>query len=264
MREPYGKRLPSVQPGWRLAALVGWLCLAYSSLLAQDRRESVLDVLVEEYSLSRADMAQALRILRGKAPNRILIGFETVSGPDSRPVLLPDLRLRNQTVGQILRRLCQEDPRYAFELPGDPRIVNVYWKSTRNSASNLLNLRITRFDVDGPVFPQNLIRSIDSCVPELREYLQKNRTRQNAPAAPPGASPRVDPVRRRACARCQPPPAQHDGTGDSQRHRPLHLRSPVRLWLHIPAQLALRVRPRPRRPHRSRRPPQVGPLLTGF
>lgn len=164
-------RLAPVQRAWRQAAFAGCICLSCSSLLAQDRRQPVLDVPVEEYSLNGADMAQALRILRGKDPGRILIGFETVSGTDSGPVILPDLHLRNQNVGQILRRLCREDPRYAFELPGDPQIVNVYWRGTRNSTSNLLNLRIPRFDVDGPVFPQNLIRSIDSYAPEFREFL---------------------------------------------------------------------------------------------
>jgi hypothetical protein len=177
---------------WTLVAAASLACLANGWLFGFDESASVLNVSVEEYSLHEAEMPEALGILRGKDPQRILIGFETIKDhPKSQPVLIRSLHLRNHTVGQILQRLCGEDPRYAFEVMNDSRIVNVYLTNARSDPRNLLNVRVSRFDVDGHVHPQTLIRSIDRYAPELGDYLDQKRrehwARTGLPRAFPGS-----------------------------------------------------------------------------
>ena len=190
MHGQFGKRLAPVPRMWMLAAVASLACIAHGWLFGFDASASVLNVSVEEYSLDKADMEEALGILRAKDPKRILIGFETIKEPlKSQPVVIRSLHLQNQTLGQILQRLCGEDPRYAFEVISDSRIVNVYLTSARSDARNLLNIRVRRFDVDGDVYPQTLIRSIDRYAPELREYLDEKRREHWARTGPPGAFP---------------------------------------------------------------------------
>lgn len=186
----FGKRLAPVSRMWTLAAVASLACFANGWLFGFGESTSVLSVSVAEYSLDEAEMQEALGILRGKDLKRILIGFETIKDrPKSQPVLIRGLHLRNQTVGQILQRLCGEDPRYAFEVMSDSRIVNVYLKSARSDPRNLLNVRVSRFDVEGYVHPQTLIRSIDRYAPELRDYLNEKRREHWARTGPPGAFP---------------------------------------------------------------------------
>lgn len=190
MHGRFGKRLAPVPRMWTLTAVASLACFAHGWLFGFDESASVLNVSVVEYSLDEADMQEALSILRAKDPKRILIGFETIKDHrKSQPVIIRNLHLRNHTVGQILQRLCGEDPRYAFEVMSDSRIVNVYLTSARRDARNLLNVRISRFDVDGYVYPQTLIKSIDRYAPELREYLDEKRREHWARTGPPGAFP---------------------------------------------------------------------------
>lgn len=190
MPSPFGKRSTPLSQLWALAAVFAFAGCAHGSLFGSEESASVLIVSVEEYILHDAEMQDALGILRGKDPQRILIGFETIKHrPGSQPRLIRNLHLRNQTVGQILQRLCAEDSRYAFEVMSDSRIVNVYLTSARRDARNLLNLRVSRFDVEENVHPQTLIQSIDRYAPELRDYLNEKRREHWERTAPPGAFP---------------------------------------------------------------------------
>lgn len=188
MHGEFGKRLAPVSRMWTLAAVASTACFANGWLFGSGESASILNVSVEEYSFDEAEMQEALGILRGKDPKRILIGFETIKDdPKSRPTLIRNLHLRNQTVAQILLRLCAEDPRYAFEVMSDSRIVNVYLTSARSDARNLLNVHVSQFDVDGYVHPQTLIRSIDRYAPELGDYLNEKLREQWVRTGPPGA-----------------------------------------------------------------------------
>ena len=172
-----------------LFAVTAWSVRLFSQTPAMSgQNSSVLGLPVAKFDIEQSDMMSALKALREKDYHRILIGFETVGEPKSESALI-SLHVENETVGGILQHLCREDPRYAFEVVGESRMVNVYFISARNDPANLLNIRVSDFVVNERVFPQTLITGIAQYAPELREYLDRRQREYWMRTGKPGGSP---------------------------------------------------------------------------
>lgn len=136
--------------------------------------EAALHVRIDSLKIENADMEEALRLLRRKDYARILIGFEKVPRREGAKEKQISLELRNVMVQDILRRLCEADSRYTYEVV-DGVLINVFPKGAKEDPNSLLNMRVAKFSVHGAYTAGGVIRGISELAPELRDYLHKKR-----------------------------------------------------------------------------------------
>ncbi|MGH9433390.1 MAG: hypothetical protein ACRD3T_17805, partial [Terriglobia bacterium] len=133
---------------------------------------SIADVPVKSFKVENANMAEVLLALRISDVNRIVIGFERLPHlPDEKggPI---SLALTNATVGQVVQRLCQADPRYEYQVI-DGSMVDVRPKDATTDPSDLLNIRVHDYKVDANITAGQAIDQINGDAPELRNFLQR-------------------------------------------------------------------------------------------
>lgn len=166
---------------WAVPFLSFWfIALILIPLGGQPRgpRQPILDMKVELIKLDQVGMGEALRQLRSKNKEQILIGFEEIShaeGQQQKPI---SMELSGLTVGAILNKLVAADPRYTYEVTAGS-VINVFPRGAKNDPTNLLNIRVSKFALHGKFLPQDVIRRMGEYAPELRNYLTK-KAREHA------------------------------------------------------------------------------------
>jgi hypothetical protein len=148
----------------------------------------ILDVHVKSFKVERASMAEALLALRSADVDHIVIGFERLPhlpGAKGGPI---SLDVHGATVGEIIRRLCELDPRYEYAAP-EAVMIDVWPKGAKNNPNDLLNFKVPAYDVDANVWPFNLIEHIDQDIPALRSFMErKHEEWLRKMGNPPGGS----------------------------------------------------------------------------
>ncbi len=145
---------------------------AVPSNSAQPEAEApISSVEVKSFAIKEADMQEALRTLRADDVTRIVIGFERILHREGEEDKRISLELRNTTVGEILRRLCEADRRYEYEVVNG-QVVEIRPKGAKNHPNDLLNIRIREYSVDRNQLPDGAIVLINQDAPELREFLR--------------------------------------------------------------------------------------------
>lgn len=134
--------------------------------------ESVLRFRLSSFNVKGVGMENALRELRRQDYTKILIGFEKVPHRRGEEEKRVSVDLVDTSVGEVLERLCEADPRYTYEV-FDGLLVNVLPRGAKNDRNNLLNMLISRFSVHGAYTPGGVIHSVTEFSPELREYLRE-------------------------------------------------------------------------------------------
>ena len=136
----------------------------------------ILAVPVSSFEVREASMAEALRKLRDSDVARVVIGFERIphaAGSRGVPITLS---LRDTTVGGVVRRLCQADARYEYEvIKGQMVEVRPTWATA--DPRDLLNMRIRHYAIDADAEPEQVITSVPEDAPELRRFLARKRHR---------------------------------------------------------------------------------------
>jgi len=180
---------------WR-GLLSGVLCVCVGTLhsLARtevdtDKETRILRTKVESFAVHDMDIEEALRLLRRSDYAEILIGLEKMphwwEGAETKPI---SLQLKDTTVGEILTKLCEADPRYTYEIIDDV-LIHVYWKGAKDDPSNLLNMKIHNFTVHGNYTPAAVILKTSQLAPELRDHLREKKKQFNAQRGIVPASP---------------------------------------------------------------------------
>lgn len=155
-----------------------WAAVALGSALDgvplydKEGRESILQLRIDSLKVQDTDMEEALRVLRRKDYTRILIGFEKAPYREGEEKKNVSLQVANTTAGEILKKLCETDPRYTYEVI-DNILINVFPKGAKGDPNSLLNMRVSRFSVHGSYTTGGVITTINELAPELRDYLSK-------------------------------------------------------------------------------------------
>ena len=129
-----------------------------------------------------------------------MIGFERIphaEGETGGPI---SLTLTDTTVGEVVRRLCQADPRYQYQVVAGAFVrpdlkgsmIEVRPKGALQDATDLLNIRIREYTVDAPMIPGQLFQNVVEDAPELRDFLRRKmeewlRETGRQPGGSPGA-----------------------------------------------------------------------------
>lgn len=155
---------------WFIAALWFVPTLFGSSAAAKPP----LEIRVREYSAQNASIIEALAQLRSRAsPHLLLFSLEVV--PFLRaPEQNLNFSLRTGTVGQVLGKIINQDPRYDFEVI-DEQLVHVFPRKSRRDPANLLNIQVEHFKVSGIAYSE-LVSYLPYHVPELQlELMRRGR-----------------------------------------------------------------------------------------
>ncbi|MGH9862042.1 MAG: hypothetical protein ACRD35_01315 [Candidatus Acidiferrales bacterium] len=136
------------------------------------KKETVLGFRLTSFSVKGVGMEEALRELRRKDYTKVLIGFEKIPHRQREEENRISVGEANTSVGEVLERLCEADPRYTYEVI-DGILINVLPRGAKNERNNLLNMLISRFSVHGAYTSGGVIQSVAEFSPELRKYLRE-------------------------------------------------------------------------------------------
>ena len=133
-------------------------------------------------------MEEGLRALRQTNMTRILIGLEKVAHRQNEKDKTVSLSLSGATVVEILNGLCQQDPRYTYQIVNN-LLIHVYPKNGLSDPAGLLGLRVSRFSIVGKILPAAIIQRIGELAPELASYMSKKQAEYYAQRglSPPGS-----------------------------------------------------------------------------
>jgi hypothetical protein len=169
------------------------LCLIVSASVARASQKcceetSVLDITIQGLKLDNVTVEEALIALLDRNRSRLLIGFEAVPHAPEGESKTISLQIDSATVGEILSRLCQADPRYEFKAVTS-QLINVYPKGRASDPFGLMDMKIRDFVFRGKAFPHTLAWTINKLAPELREFLDAKAKEWAKKAGPRGGSP---------------------------------------------------------------------------
>ncbi|HXM94367.1 MAG TPA: hypothetical protein VOA64_08960 [Candidatus Dormibacteraeota bacterium] len=166
----------------------------------------ILSERVGSFHIENGTMEEGLRTLRQTNKTRILIGLEKVAHRQNEKEKTLSLSLSGATVDEILNGLCQQDPRYTYQIASG-LLIHVYPKNGLSDPAGLLSLRVSRFSIANRVSPAAVIQRIGELAPELASYMSNQQAEYYAQHAlsPPGS-----------------PGAYMSGNMDPQIHLDLH------------------------------------------
>jgi hypothetical protein len=143
---------------------------------------------VESFHIENGTMEEGLRALRQANPTSVLIGFEKVTHRQNEKEKMVSLSLSGVPVEEILNRLCQQDPRYTYEIVSS-LLIHVYPKNGLSDPAGLLSLRVSNFSIADKMPPAAVIQRIGELTPELASYMSNQRAEYYAQHAlsPPGS-----------------------------------------------------------------------------
>jgi hypothetical protein len=138
-------------------------------------------VRVASFKVEKKNMAEALVALVSGDRKDIVIGFERIphiEGERGRPITLA---VADATVGEVVRRLCQADPRYEYQVVENSVVqpdlkgamIEIRPRGALNDTTDLLNIRVRDYKVDANIAPETAIEHIHEDAPELREFLYR-------------------------------------------------------------------------------------------
>lgn len=143
---------------------------------------SIVDVPVKSFEVEDTSMAEALFKLRSSDVSHVVIGFERVphkeGNDESGPI---SLKLADTTIGKVVKRLCQADPRYEYKVITGQMIspklsgsmIEVRPKGAAKDPNDLLNMEIGHYHIDKNMGAGGAIDGIDEDAKELREFLYR-------------------------------------------------------------------------------------------
>jgi hypothetical protein len=128
-------------------------------------------------------MAEALLALRNGDLKHIVIGFERIPHAEGEKGGSISLTVTDTTLGEVVRRLCQADPRYEYQVVEGPwvqpalkgSIVDVRPAGAVKDPNDLLNIRVHEFGVDANILRDTVIDHLDEYAPELGQFLFRKR-----------------------------------------------------------------------------------------
>lgn len=136
---------------------------------------SPLEILVEDFSVTNTTMRGALQQLRDYDRQRILLGFEELPEEDSHPLSVDLVKV---TVKDILRHLCDQDPRYTYSDSYTVGVINVFPARHAETSDGLMTNIAFSLTIDANEFPQNIIRFPDRFILDLNnELAERSRSR---------------------------------------------------------------------------------------
>jgi hypothetical protein len=143
----------------------------------------VLAVHVASFKVESKNMAEALLALRVGDVKHIVIGFERVPHAEGEEGGHMSLAVTDTTLGEVVRRLCQADPRYeyqvvqgAFVRPDlEGSMIEVYPRGALEDPTDLLNIRVREYKVDANITADAVFQHLGEDVPELRDFLRLKR-----------------------------------------------------------------------------------------
>jgi len=154
-----------------------------------DREErTILSEKVAPFHIENEPMEEGLHVLRQTNLTKILIGFEKVAHHQNEKERTVSLSLSDATVGEILDSLCQQDPRYTYQIVKG-LLIHVYPKNGMSDPAGLLSIRISRFSVEGKMPPAAIIQRIGELAPELASHMSNKRGEYYARRGPLPGSP---------------------------------------------------------------------------
>ena len=138
------------------------------------KENSILELRIDSLKVENASVEEALKLLRGKDSSQILIGFEKITDARLGKNISISFVSENESVRDILRRIFSADTRYTYSLVSNS-LIEVFPVGSKNDMSNLLNMRVKKFSYEKLAEPSYIITDIDRIVPELSEFLERNR-----------------------------------------------------------------------------------------
>jgi Tfp pilus assembly protein PilP len=136
---------------------------------------------IKDYNVENVSIAEALVKLRAQDYRHVLIGFEQVPHREGEKRAPISLKIDAGTLGNVVQRLCQADPRYEYQVVespvGQPKLkgfmIEVRPRGAVNNPADILNMRVGDYEVDSNITAAGAISRISQDAPELREYLER-------------------------------------------------------------------------------------------
>jgi hypothetical protein len=169
-------------------------------LLAQEVDSSLvrtIDRPVAHYDSQGLTIEDALRQLVGGPGRTFVIGFEQAADAGlNEPTI--KLQIDHATVGEVLRAICSQNPRYTFS-ETETGVVDVYPIRESPEARAILDLPLRRVDISVRDWPRNIFAHITGFVPDLNAYLtaradEYQRRTHTLPPGSPGVTMTTDVV----------------------------------------------------------------------
>jgi len=135
---------------------------------------SILSETVSSFHIENGTMEEGLRALRQNNKTRILIGFEKVAHHQNEKEKAVSLSLSGASVEDVLKGLCQQDPRYTYEVVRG-LLIHVYPKNGLSDPPGLLSLRVSSFSIADKMLPAAIIQRIGELAPELSSQMRNKR-----------------------------------------------------------------------------------------
>src|SRR5712692_10174573 len=157
-----------------LAAITVDLLTPLGRVQTNSGETPILSETVASFHIENGTVDEGLRALRQTNKTRILIGFEKVTHRQNEKEKTVSLSLSGATVEQILNSLCEQDPRYTYEIFKGV-LIHVYPKNGLSDPAGLMSLRASRFSIADKMLPAAIIQSIGELTPELASYMKNTR-----------------------------------------------------------------------------------------
>jgi len=146
-----------------------------------------VDHRIPVYEVRDLPIEDALKRLVGERGRTFVIGFEQTSMTGTTEPRI-NLTVEQNTVGEILKAICSQDPRYTFSEPEDG-VLNVFPAVEPADARAILDLTLSQVDIAVRDWPFNLFARISEFAPDLRKYLEMRAEEYRAGtlSRPPGS-----------------------------------------------------------------------------
>src|SRR5574337_1215307 len=160
---------------------------------------TILAVPVKNFKVELASMQEALLKLRTSDVSRVVIGFERLPHHEGETGHSISMTLINTALGEVIRRLCEADPRYEYDVIEGHAIdsslsgsmVEIRPKGALKNPDDLLNIKVEDYKVDARTAGAiEAIEHISEDAPELMAFLrQKHEEWVKKTGCQPGGFP---------------------------------------------------------------------------
>jgi len=157
---------------------------------------SITETPIKDYKVENVTMTEALLKLRDCDLRQVLIGFEAVPHREGEKGRSISLKVDAGTLGEVVRHLCEADPRYEYAVVQGPightdlkgSMMEIRPKGALKDRTDLLNMRVRDYEIDSNITAGEAILHINQDAPELQEFLHRKaegwRQRKGIPPGP--------------------------------------------------------------------------------
>jgi hypothetical protein len=152
----------------------------------------VLKQPIEEYDVRDAEIVVALRHLHDLVGDRVVFGLERVAhrAEDTAETKIT-IHIEHGTLGEVLKQICDQDPRYQFSDEGSG-VINIRPGTEAPQSATVLDLPLVGVEFRVREWPGTVIGRLPDFVPELRTYLDARAREYHARTSrPPRGSPGI-------------------------------------------------------------------------